>query len=154
MLIAGLVSVHSRAHHRKHVVSVARIPWADERFIYAIREDRKGGLIKIGTATNVPRRMREIQKMCARPLKLAGVELWVGDHARFQEAMIHHVLSAHRAKPHIIMKRGLHGRREWFHPRDEVLAFIANWPVDIEQARTCEPLRSEIKDMYPGIQMK
>ena len=154
MLIVGLVQMHGHASDRKSVVSVARRAWADERFIYAIREDRKTGLIKIGTATDVPQRMRDIQKLCAHPLKLVGVELWVGDHARFQEAMIHHVLSAHRAKPHIILKRGLHGRREWFHPRDEVLAFIANWPVDVEQARTYEPLRSEIKDMYPGIQMK
>jgi hypothetical protein len=53
---------------------------------------------------------------------------------------LHHALKEHRAKPHIIAKRGLCGVREWFHPHANVVAFIKDWPKDIEDALAFEPL--------------
>lgn len=118
---------------------MARHQWADVRFIYAIREDRPKGLIKIGSAANVPQRLHELQRQCARPLKLVGVRRWIGSHTRLAEASIHHALSDHRAKPHIIARRGLCGVREWFHPHEDVLDFISDWPPDVEGALEGEP---------------
>jgi hypothetical protein len=121
---------------------MARRPWAERRFIYAIQEDRRGGLIKIGTATDVARRMRDIQKACSQPLKLIGVISVYGPHARFEESSIHRALYEHRLKRDQIKQRGLCGVREWFKPAPFVVFLASSWSPDVETAVTLEPIRN------------
>lgn len=123
--------------------------WAEVRFVYAIREDRPKGLLKIGSATDVPKRLKALQRETERPLVLHGVEAWVGSHARMAEAFIHHDLRLHRAPFHIVERRGLKGGREWFYPKPEVLEYVADWSPDCEDALTFELRRVPLKDKYP-----
>jgi hypothetical protein len=73
-------------------------------FVQAVQ----GGPIKIGSATNLRKRLRAIQSMSPAPLRV--LVTMVG--ASVDEFAIHRHFDAHR----------LHG--EWFEPHADILAFI------------------------------
>jgi hypothetical protein len=126
-----------------------RVPWPDTRFIYAIQEQRRNGLVKIGTANDLGKRMRELQARSEHPLSLIWVELWVGVDARRAEAMIHWQLRDHRAKPHVMSARRMEPGREWFHPRAEVMDFIGGWATSVEEALARAPRHLEGQWVVP-----
>jgi T5orf172 domain len=116
-------------------------PWPSTRFIYAVQEQRRNGLIKIGTANNLTNRLREVGKQTPHGIDLLGVTVWHGEHARLAEAMIHHHLSAYRVRPHQMARRNIKAKREWFHPKPEVLEWVEGATYPLEVAMTLEPRR-------------
>jgi len=76
--------------------------------IYFIQAADKTGLIKIGWAVDVNKRLKDIQRMC--PIRLIVLDTHKGD-AR-TEYIIHRIFQEYR----------LHG--EWFEPEQKLLNFI------------------------------
>lgn len=123
-----------------------RRPWPSSRFIYAVQEQRRNGLVKIGTANNLDKRLAEVRRQTPNEIALLGVTVWHGPHARMAEAMFHHWLAAYRVRPHHLAKRDITAKREWFHPKPEVLEWVEKWTSPLEVAVTLEPQRLAFLD--------
>ena len=123
-----------------------RRAWPSTRFIYAVQEQRRNGLVKIGTANDLDRRLAEVRRQTPHEIALLGVAVWHGEHARLAEAMVHHRLSAYRARPHQLAARQITAKREWFHPKPPVLEWVEGATSPLEVALTLEPRRLTFVD--------
>jgi hypothetical protein len=63
--------------------------------------------------------------------------------------MVHHRLSAYRARPHQLAARQITAKREWFHPKPPVLEWVEGATSPLEAALTLEPRRLTFVDA-PG----
>ena len=108
------------------IASHERPRWekSEVRFVYFLQEKSRWRLVKIGASNDVAKRFRAIQSAHRYPLTVLGV-LRCPDRAWF-EHVLHWSFKAYRVR----------GRREWFHPAEDLMDFITENTVSLADAAT------------------